>query len=109
MQENTVHNKKAFTLRELLVTVMILGALAVIAVPRMLSGATNAKINACKMNVDLINSRIESYHADKSDWPATLTDVTGDPDYFPDGAPHCPLGTTYVYNAATHRVADHTH
>ena len=56
-----MHSKKAFTLVELLVVVMILGALAAIAVPRMISGATNAKISACETNVDLVNSQIELY------------------------------------------------
>ncbi len=108
-KENTVHNKKAFTLVELLVVVMILGALTAIALPRMLSGATNARINACKTNVDVVNSQIELYYANKSVWPAALMDVTNDPNYFPDGAPGCPLGTPYMYNTATHRVPDHTH
>lgn len=104
-----MHNRNAFTLVELLVVVMILGALAAIAVPRMLSGATNAKINACKTNVDLINSQVELHYANEAVWPAALTDVTNDPNYFPDGAPECPLGTTYMYNTVTHRVPDHTH
>ena len=56
-----MHSKKAFTLVELLVVVMILGALAAIAVPRMISGATNAKISACETNVDLVNSQIELF------------------------------------------------
>jgi prepilin-type N-terminal cleavage/methylation domain-containing protein len=95
-----VRNKKAFTLVELLVVVMILGALVAIAVPRMLSGATNAKINACKTNVDLVNSQIERYYANKSVWPTALTDVANDPNYFPDGAPNA-VGDAYVYNTTT--------
>ncbi len=104
-----MHRPRAFTLVELLVVVMILGALATIALPRMLSGATNARINACKTNVDLINSQIELYYANKSAWPGALPDVTNDPNYFPDGAPACPLDTPYIYNTTTHRVPDHTH
>jgi len=104
-----MQNKRAFTLVELLVVVMILGALAAIAVPRMLSGATNAKINACKTNVDLVNSQIELYYANEAAWPAALTNVTTDPNYFPEGAPTCPLGTAYEYNTTTHRVPDHSH
>lgn len=108
-QENTMQKRRAFTLVELLVVVMILGALATIAIPRMMSGATNAKINACKTNVDVLNSQIELYYANKGSWPAALTDVTGDPHYFPEGAPVCPLELAYSYSTTTHRVSDHSH
>jgi general secretion pathway protein G len=100
---------KGFTLVELLVVVLILGALAAIAVPRIIGGATNAKINACKTNVDLINSQIELYYANQGSWPSALTTVTGDANYFPDGAPTCPFGTTYTFSTTTHRVPDHSH
>ena len=101
--------KRGFTLVELLVVVLILGALAAIAVPRIMGGATNAKINACKTNVDLINSQIELYYATNGSWPSTLATVTGDPNYFPDGAPACPFSTAYSYSGSTHRVTDHSH
>ena len=101
--------KKGFTLVELLVVVLILGALAAIAIPRISQSAESAKINACKTNVDLINSQIELYYANTGDWPADLKGIAGDKDYFPDGAPECPLGTDYSYSTATHRVAEHDH
>lgn len=104
-----MHRQKGFTLVELLVVVLILGALAAIAVPRIIGGATNAKINACKTNVDLINSQIELYYANNGDWPDSLSIVTTDPNYFPDGAPACPFGTAYHYSSMTHRVSDHMH
>ena len=101
--------RKGFTLVELLVVVLILSALAFIAVPRISQSATNAKINACNTNVDLLNSQIELYHAQTGDWPEELADVTGSNDYFPDGAPVCPFGTAYVYSDSTNRVAAHDH
>ncbi|MHC4394208.1 MAG: competence type IV pilus major pilin ComGC [Planctomycetota bacterium] len=100
---------KGFTLVELLIVVLILGALAAIAVPRIIGGATNAKINACKTNVDVINAQIELYYANEDTWPSALTDVTGDTDYFPDGEPNCPFSTAYSYNGTTYRVSDHGH
>lgn len=102
-------SRKGFTLVELLIVVLILGALAAIAIPRIIGGATNAKINACKTNVDLINSQIELYYANNDAWPSDLTDVTEDTDYFPDGPPECPFGTDYSMNATTHRVTAHSH
>ena len=104
-----MYGKKAFTLVELLVVVMILGALAAIAVPRMISGATNAKIRACETNVDLLNSQIELYYANTGDWPNDLKAIVDNEDYFPDGPPECPLGTDYSYSDTTHRVAEHDH
>jgi len=104
-----MHMRKGFTLVELLVVVLILGALAAIAVPRIIGGATNAKINACKTNVDLINSQVELYYANGGSWPGSLPTITNDPNYFPDGAPACPFGTAYNYSGVTHRVSDHTH
>ncbi len=100
---------RGFTLVELLVVVLILGALAFIAIPRIGQSSTTAKKNACDTNVDLLNSQIELYYANTGSFPAALTNITSDANYFPDGAPECPLGTTYTYNTTTHRVAPHSH
>jgi len=100
---------KGFTLVELLIVVLILGALAAIAVPRIIGGSKSAKINACKTNVDVINSQIELYYANEDAWPTALTDVTQNTSYFPDGEPNCPFGTPYVYNGSNKRVAEHSH
>jgi general secretion pathway protein G len=101
--------RKGFTLVELLVVVLILSALAFIAVPRISQSATNAKINACQTNVQLMNSQIELYYATNGAWPSAIGDVTGSTTYFPDGAPVCPFGTAYAYSTTTHHVTAHTH
>ncbi len=102
--------RKGFTLVELLIVVLILGALAAIAVPRILGGATTAKANACHTNIDMINSQIELYYANEGSWPATLDVVTGDTDYFPDGEPVCPVtGSTYLNVLVNNRVNDAAH
>jgi len=107
-------NRKGFTLVEVLLVVLILGALAAIAVPRMVSTAKEAKINACATNVDLMNSQIETYlvktgTAASSFDAAALTALLANTDYFPDGAPVCGFGTAYALNTTTRHVTSHSH
>ena len=90
-----MRGKKGFSLVELMIVVLILGALAAIAVPRILGGANQAKVNACATNIDLMNSQIELYYANEGAYPADLAALTADVDYFPDGAPVCPFGVAY--------------
>jgi competence protein ComGC len=93
-----------------MIVVLILGALAAIAVPRIIGGAAAAKANGCKTNIDLINSQIELYYANNSAWPADLDDLTGDTDYFPDGEPTCPVSdATYANVLVNNRVDASAH
>jgi len=86
-----MRSRKGFTLVELMIVVLILGALAAIAIPRVVGGAASAKANACRTNVDLINSQIELYYANTGSWPSDLEVITKNADYFPDGEPTCPV------------------
>ena len=104
-----MRSRKGLTLIELLIVVIILGALAAIAIPRITTSATTAKSNACKTNVDTLNTAIEMYQIDNGSYPSALTTVTSDANYFPDGAPACPFTTTYDYDSGTHRVTGHSH
>ena len=103
-----MRGKKGFTLVELVIVVLIIAALTAIAIPRISLSATTAKKNACATNVDVINTQIELYYANNGSWP-TLSAITGSTDYFPDGEPNCPYGTTYSMNSGTHRVTEHSH
>jgi len=101
--------RKGVTLIELLIVVLILGALSAIAIPRISQSASNAKSKACDTNVDVINSAIEMYNADTGAYPTEIQAVTGSTTYFPEGAPVCPFGTSYVMSGTTYRVAAHSH
>ncbi len=102
-------HRKGFTLVELLIVVLIIGALAAIAIPRVGSSAENAKANVCATNVDTINSQIELYMANTGDWPNNFNTIKNDTDYFPDGPPECALWNPYTIQGSTKRVPDHSH
>lgn len=103
-----MRSRKGVTLIELMIVVLILGALAVIALPRIYGGSATAKINGCLTNVDLINTNMELYNANNNSYP-TLTVLFADANYFPDGTPICPYdGTTYALGS-DNRVDDHVH
>ncbi len=104
-----MRTKKALTLIELLVIVLIIGALSAIAIPRIATSAGRAKRNVCMANVDALNTQIELYMAQEGVSSPVLSDVMGNGDYFPEGALTCPFGTAYVMNGTTYRVEAHSH
>ncbi len=108
-----MRNRKGLTLVELLIVVIILGALAAIAIPRITTSATTAKQNACNTNVETLNTSIEMWKMDKGSYPASVAALAADANYFPDGEPTCPFnsgGTTYPYVMnASNRVTPHSH
>lgn len=103
--------RRAFTLVELMIIVLILGVLTAIAIPRINGGTFKAGVNACRKNVDTINSQIELYHSRTGSWPVDLGEVTKDPNYFPDGPPVCPFNKPYelITTNGMNRVPEHKH
>ena len=98
-------NKKGLTLVELLLVVIILGVIATIAIPRITASSDTAKQNACATNIDIMNSQIELYRADKGSYPGTLTALVTDPNYFPELLPVCPSSGTYSMTGTMPRVS----
>jgi len=95
-------NRKGITLIELLIVVIILGALVAIAIPKIAANTATAKRNACHTNIDVMNTQIELYAADNNGvYPGTLPTITNDADYFPDGAPKCPFDDSNYPNDLT--------
>lgn len=90
-------SKKGLTLIELLIVVIILGALAAIAIPRMSQNSDTAKRRACQTNQATIDTQVELYYADNGSYP-TLATFLVDANYFPD-EPTCPSGGTYSYDS----------
>jgi len=99
--------KRAFTLVEVILVVVIVGILAAIVIPRITYTRTEAQKGACGSNVAALNSQIELYHVQVGTWPTDLDALVTD-DYI-DALPVCPFATAYVYSTGNHRVAKHTH
>ena len=98
-------NRKAFTLVEILLVIVILGILAAVVVPRVTYSKKDAQIAACDANVAALRTAIELYHHDEGSWPANLDALN--PDYI-DEVPECPFGTAYTIDI-NHRVPKHNH
>jgi competence protein ComGC len=103
--------RTAYTQVELIAIVMVLAVviLAAIAIPRVSRNSAVAKARACRINIAMINTQIEVYYSENSSWPAALTDITNDPNYFAKGVPSCPAGGSYSIDVATHHVSCSIH
>ena len=100
--------RKGITLIELLIVVIILGALAALAIPRISTSATTAKQNTCDTNIDVINSQMEVYFAEHGSYPA-IDDLFADANYFPEGAPICAVDAADTYSLNGNNRAECSH
>jgi prepilin-type N-terminal cleavage/methylation domain-containing protein len=107
----TPEKRQAFTLVEMMIVVLILGALSAIVIPRVIGGTFQARIKVCQNNVDTINKQIELYYANTGSWPIAVKDLINDTNYFPDGPPKCPFKIPYVMvtTNGVYRVSKHVH
>jgi len=108
-KNNKIRHRRGVTLIALLLVIVVLGALAAIAIPRLCESAQNARINTCETNINIMNSQIAIYAGDNNgSYPPTIETITGDTVLFPDGVLTCPLDGTYTMSSTTHRVScDH--
>jgi general secretion pathway protein G len=97
-----------FSLLELLAVVAIIGAMAMLLIPRASAAREKAAQKACEHNRALINSAVERYAVTNGVPPASLNDLNT-LDYFPNGIPVCPVsGSAYTLDAGTQRVSGHS-
>jgi|GEM_PF-426585 len=68
--------KKAFTLVELLVVIIILAVLAAVVIPRFADSGLRSKESALKANLRLYRGAVEMFRNDTGAFPASLADLT---------------------------------
>ena len=111
MQSDRFKNNRGFTLIEIMVVVVILGVLAAIVVPRLLSRPDEAKVTKAKIDMKSIEESIGLFKLDNGFYPSTdqgLKALVEKPStgrvpnkYAADGylkkVPVDPWGNDYVY------------
>lgn len=74
---NSLKKESGFTLVEVMVVIVILGILAVVAVPIYSNYVRRAKVNEAITNVGILSTAIKIYRMERGTWP-TKAQITGD-------------------------------
>ena len=70
--------KKAFTLIEILIVVILLGILAAVVVPQFADTADTARTNAAATTERMVQTQVELYRAKTGDYPADIATLVTD-------------------------------
>ena len=93
--------RRAFTLVEIMIVVLIIGILLAIAIPNFLHARQKSQAKACSANLKQIDAGKQQWAVDNkkgaTDSPA-VTDLT--PTYV-KSTPSCPSGGAYTYGAVS--------
>ena len=73
---NRLSLRRAFTLVELLIVIIIIAVLAAIAIPKFANSSTRSKESALRSNLKVVRNAVENFRADTGMAPQTLVDLT---------------------------------
>jgi general secretion pathway protein G len=96
-------NQKGFTLLEIMLVVLIIGIIALLALPRLLVTRKMAQRETCMGDQSALRTHLEAYKWMYGFYPSPglgWTDFLVDPEFWPIGDPaplYCPSGTLYAY------------
>ncbi|OIR16004.1 type II secretion system protein G precursor [mine drainage metagenome] len=107
----SIHTGKGFTLIELMVVILIIGVLAALIVPKVMSRPDEARVTAAKQDIATITQALNLYKLDNQRYPTTeqgLAALVHKPTTSPipnnwkgegylDRVPKDPWGTPYQY------------
>ena len=104
-------NRKAYSFLEVFAVITLLGILAVVIVPRLITKQSLANASGCHTLQGNIEIQAQIWLHNTGALPAgDLSDIGADLNYFPEGLPTCPVdGTSYTLDPATGLITGHNH
>lgn len=94
-------NEAGFTLVEIMIVVLIIGVIAALAIPNLLSAQQTAWAKTCEGNRATILASAELYRIQKGQGPTSLNDLLNKVDDYPpvlSKTPTCPAKGNYTVN-----------
>jgi len=103
MKNKNIKSKKAFTLLELMVVILILGLLASFVLPKLTGKSEEAKVKVVCIQMKSISQALKMYKIDNSVYPSTSQGLKelSSKDYFEDGKiPKDSWKQEYIYTSS---------